>query len=303
MSRCQQQWFQLQDTLRSIICQYSYPIDFYHLALTCRACFQACSEPSIWKNHLLEQFGSMCTGMTRQDLDELENGILLHHYPSLMRIFIKLGTIRDKSYLVDTTMKKTWGLHDYVKFAVHSNVGCVAAEGFCSQLVAGFYYEEYDPVPDFYRRLVNGIPISIHALYMQEEYSSTIAVQMVKSIDVFIYMIKLRGDNCIDIASHLEYLKIFTRASQQQEIALKYMIGLFWTEAVDEPTRKYTIQQHLKECDVHDAQVMDCSLHSRDDTEQVVRRALAGIELFDWKKFMNNLPAFKPHKKKPCLCM
>ena len=63
------------------------------------------------------------------------------------------------------------------------------------------YYEEYDLVSDFYRRLANGIPISIHAQYMQEEYSSMIAVQMV---NVFIL--------------------------------------------------------HLKECDIHDAQVMDCSL-------------------------------------------
>ena len=306
----QQRWFQLQDTFRSVICQYAPPIDLYHLALTCQACYFACSDASIWKVHIFNQF--RWWGLTQEDLDQLEQDIILHSHPSMMSIFMKLVTMKEKSFKLNSNEKsnrKEVNMRECVRFLVGSSVGWTVAEGFCSQLVCGFYHEDYDPcITDIYKRDMNGIPISIFAISMFEEYE-VLTVHHLRNADSFIYIIQLSDHMLLsdkDISSHLYALQYLTRLAMKHEIVIKFMVGVFWERSavVDAVTRRKTVEFIRNAlADEPVVEVMECSLYSREEVEGLMNRALMFVELFDWKNFIKTLPSLKPLRKKHCLCM
>ena len=302
-----QQWFQLQDTFRSVICQFASPIDLYHLALTCQDCYFACSDASIWKAHLLHQF--QWWGMTQEDLDQLEQDIILHSHPSMMSIFIKFVTMKEKSFNKEVkkskSKRKEVTMRECVRFVVGSNRGWRMAEGFCSQLVCGFYHEDYDPSSlVVYRKDMNGIPISIFAdIYLNEAFEG-LAVEHIQNADSFIYIIKVTDRHDLDMAP-LQYLASLVT---KNKIVTKFVVGIFWEGANDVVDAEMklknmeAIMDALEEMPV--VEVRECSLHSGEEVQRLVSHALMFVELFDWKKVIKTLPSsVKPIRKKQCLCM
>ena len=185
-------------------------------------------------------------------------------------------------------------------------MGWSIAEGFCSQLIYGYYCEDYDPcMSDVYRKVVNGIPISVYARSMYEEYEALTIHEIINS-DALIYIVGLREGDLPNIDPLLESLTSLAKLALKHEIPLKYVIGIFWKGiSVDDNTKKNTmeaIQKNLKECDMQ-AEIMECSIHSRTEVEQLMNVALKYVEPLDWKKFLAGLPSFKHLKKKHCLCM
>ena len=313
MSQQQQQWFQLQDTFRSVICQYASPIDLYHLALTCQACYFACSDASIWKVHIFNQF--RWWRLTMKDLDQLEQDIIIHSHPSMMSIFIKLVTMKEKSFKLTAKSEKSNRkevkiMRECVRFLVGSSVGWTVAEGFCSQLIHGYYNEDYDPcLTDIHKKDMNGIPISLYSVSMNEEYES-LNIHYLKDADSFLYMIKLRDhlmqSDLQDISSHLYPLQTLASLAMEHEIVIQFMVGVCWEGgAMDAVTKRKTLEfiRNSLVVKVPVVDVMECSLHSREEVEGLVNRALLFVELFDWKVFIKTLPSIKPLRKKPCLCM